>query len=170
MQCARAIPVTGLGSGSCQPGLEGWILMKEWIMYLQFKAHYVLEVWHILFVASYQFWLTPSLYSILNTFPCKLKLECVFMSIYTWLKLYKALYLSLKYFYVMKFFARREMYPPEAVLLLWCAIWVLCAAWQCIALGHCIFVIRLYIASDFRMKVWSIYSTVLYSSVVPFSI
>jgi hypothetical protein len=124
MQCAIAIPVTGLGSGSCQPGLEGWILMKEWIMYLQFKAHYVLEVWHILFVASYQFWLIPSLYSILNTFPCKLKLECVFMSIYTWLKLYKALYLSLKYFYVMKFFARREMYPPEAVLLLWCAIWV----------------------------------------------
>jgi hypothetical protein len=26
MQCARAIPVTWLGSGSCQPGLYGWIL------------------------------------------------------------------------------------------------------------------------------------------------
>ena len=32
MQCARAIPVTWLGSGSCQPGLQGWILMNDWIL------------------------------------------------------------------------------------------------------------------------------------------
>ena len=31
MQCARAIPVTWLSSGSCQPGLKGWILMNEWM-------------------------------------------------------------------------------------------------------------------------------------------
>ena len=34
MQCARAIPVTWLGSDSCQPGLWGWILMNEWIVLL----------------------------------------------------------------------------------------------------------------------------------------
>jgi len=27
LQCARAIPVTWLGSGSCQPGLQGWVQM-----------------------------------------------------------------------------------------------------------------------------------------------
>ena len=31
MQCARAAPVTWLGSGSCQPELQGWILMNEWM-------------------------------------------------------------------------------------------------------------------------------------------
>ena len=31
MQCARATPVTWLGSGSCQPGLEDWVLMNEWM-------------------------------------------------------------------------------------------------------------------------------------------
>jgi len=31
MQCTRAILVTWLGSGSCQPGLQGWILMNEWM-------------------------------------------------------------------------------------------------------------------------------------------
>ena len=39
MQCARAVPVTWLGSGSCQPGLWGWILMNEWIneYYMEFS-------------------------------------------------------------------------------------------------------------------------------------
>ena len=31
MQCARAIPVTWLSSDSYQPGLQGWILMNEWM-------------------------------------------------------------------------------------------------------------------------------------------
>ena len=38
MQCARAIPVTWLGSGSCQPGLDGWILMNEWMKRTIFKC------------------------------------------------------------------------------------------------------------------------------------
>ena len=37
MQSARAIPVTWLGSGSCQPSLWGWILMNEWPIILRLK-------------------------------------------------------------------------------------------------------------------------------------
>ena len=46
MQCARAIPVTWLGSGSCQPGLWGWILMmmNEW--FYNYK-HWLLIEWMI---------------------------------------------------------------------------------------------------------------------------
>jgi len=52
MQCARAITVTWLDPGSCQPGLQGWILMNERILDIKSAWKETQKYWILNFVVE----------------------------------------------------------------------------------------------------------------------